>query len=130
MSRYELAGEAPIFVGFKLDSSLRRQVEALSGPAKRYVSAEDSTYLRLCRMGEELYVGKLIHERLTTERVDDIRRNVLSIMARLCPDVRFPAQLEILVAEPVVGGSLEGRESLAEPGRQERDRDGDLRRGW
>ena len=130
MSLYELAATAPIFVGFKLDTSLKRQVEALSGPSKRYVSTEDSTYLRLCRMGEELYVGKLIHERLTTERVDDIRRNVLSIMARLCPEVRLPAQLEILVAEPVSGSVVEGRETLAERERRERDRAGDANEGW
>jgi hypothetical protein len=92
----ELLDQLPIFVGFKLDSSLRRQLDSLPAPEKKYVSGEDSDFLRLCRRGEDLYVGKLIHERLTTDRVDDVRRNVLSIMSRLCPEVRLPAKLEIM----------------------------------
>ena len=85
----------PLFVGFKLDSSLRRQLEALSGPDRRYVSVDDSTFLMICRHGDDHYVGKLIEDRLTTDRVEDVRRNVLSIMRRLCPDVRLPNVLEI-----------------------------------
>ena len=85
----------PLFVGFKLDSSLRRQLEALSGPDRRYVSVDDSTFLMICRLGEDHYVGKLVEDRLTTDRVEDVRRNVLSIMRRLCPDVRLPTVLEI-----------------------------------
>ena len=85
----------PLFVGFKLDSSLRRQLEALSGPDRRYVSADDSTFLMICRHADDHYVGKLIEDRLTTDRVEDVRRNVLSIMRRLCPDVRLPNVLEI-----------------------------------
>ncbi len=47
-------------------------------------------------MGQDLYVGKVIHERLTTERVDDVRRNVLSILRRLVPEIRLPSDLQIL----------------------------------
>ena len=92
----ELVPDHPIFVGFKLDSSLRRQLESLSGPDRRYLSEDDPTFLMLCRRGEDVYVGKLIEDRLTTDRVEDVRRNVLSIMRRLCPEVRLPAVLEIL----------------------------------
>jgi hypothetical protein len=92
----DLVPDRPLFVGFKLDSRLRRQIEALSGPDRRYVSADDPTFLMLCRRGDDVYVGKLIEDRLTTDRVEDVRRNVLSIMRRLCPDVRLPSILEIL----------------------------------
>ena len=96
----ELVPDHPIFIGFKLDSSLRRQLDALSGPDRRYVSTEDPTFLMICRRGEDAYVGKLIEDRLTTDRVEDVRRNVLSIMRRLCPEVRLPSVLEILPAAP------------------------------
>ncbi|HXV77738.1 MAG TPA: hypothetical protein VD788_15600 [Candidatus Polarisedimenticolaceae bacterium] len=91
----ELSTEHPLFVGFQIDGSLRRQIEALSGPERRYVSSDDSTFLMMCRKGDDVYVGKLIEDGLTTDRVDDVRRNVLSIMRRLCPDVRLPNHLEI-----------------------------------
>ena len=85
-----------IFVGFKLGTGLRRQLEALEGPDRKYVSAADSTFLRICKVGEDFYVGKLLHERLTTDRVDDVKRNVASILQRLCPDTRLPQIMDIL----------------------------------
>jgi hypothetical protein len=92
----ELDDKQPIFIGFKMDGSLRRQVDALSGPNRKYVSHDDSTFLRVCRLGEDLYIGKVIHERISTSRVDDVRRNVLSILTRLFPETRMPEQLDIL----------------------------------
>ncbi len=92
----ELLIHQPIFIGFKVDSSLRQQLESLSASDKQYISAENSTFLRICRVGEDIYVGKLIHESLTTDRVEDIRRNVLSIMRRLGREVRLPNNLVIL----------------------------------
>ena len=94
----ELADGQPIFVGFKLDTSLRRELESLSGPDKKYVSTEDSTFLRICKIQNDYYVGKLIHERLTTRRIDDICRNIFSILQRVCPDHRLPHDLVILAA--------------------------------
>ena len=51
----------PIFVGFKLDGQLRRQLESISGADRRYVSTDDSTFLRICRLGEDDYIGKVIY---------------------------------------------------------------------
>ena len=92
----DLADQQPIFIGFKMETSLRRELEALTGPDTKYVSTDDSTFLRICRLGDKRYVGKLIHERLTIDRVDDIRRNIFSILNRLCPEIRLPQRLEIL----------------------------------
>lgn len=83
-----------------MDGALRRRIETLTGSDRRYVSSDDSTFLRVLRLGEDEYIGKLVAERLTTERIDDIRRNVLSILQRLSPDTRFPVQLDILVGIP------------------------------
>lgn len=91
-----LSDSTPIFVGLKLETGLRRQLEAIEGADKKYVSSEDSTFLRICKLGDEYYVGKLIEERLTADRIDDIKRNVISILQRLCPDERLPKQFVIL----------------------------------
>ncbi len=91
-----LSDKAPLFVGFKMDGALRRQLGALEGPDRQYVSTEDPTFLSICRLGEDEYVGKLVEGPLTTERVEDVRRNVLSILQRLCPDTRLPSSMDIL----------------------------------
>ena len=96
----ELSERQSLFVGFKLDGSLRRQLESLEGPDRKYVSGEDATFLTLCRRGGDTWVGKVIEDGLTTGRVDDVRRNVLSILRRLCPETRLPEELEILVCRP------------------------------
>ena len=91
----------PIFIGFKVDSQLRQHLESLSASEKEYCSPEDSTFLRMCRLGEDIYVGKLVHDNLTTDRVEDIRRNVLSIMQKIAGDMRLPTHLKILACSAV-----------------------------
>jgi len=91
----ELLIEEPIFIGFKAGRALRQVLESLGNADKKYVSSEDSTFLRLCSVGEDLYIGKLIHEALATDRVDDIRRNILSILRKLGPAVALPTTLKI-----------------------------------
>ena len=110
----DLADDQPVFIGFKMTSSLVRELEALTGPNRKYVSNDDSTFLRICRLGDKRYVGKLIHERLTTDRVDDIRRNIVSILNRICPETRLPQQLEILACSREDGSE---KPSEAEPKR-------------
>ncbi len=112
----ELTENDPIFVGFKMDGSLRRRLQSLEGPDRRYVSTDDPTFLTICRLGEDQYVGKIVDGRLTTDRVEDVRRNVVSILQRLCPDHRLPAQFEILPCRPaggpVIAAAADAEESL------------------
>ena len=97
----ELLVDEPIFVGFKAGRALRQLLESLGSADKKYVSSEDSTFLRLCSIGEDLYVGKVIHEALATDRVDDIRRNILSILRKLGPAVPLPTTLKIIACRAV-----------------------------
>jgi hypothetical protein len=91
----ELLVDEPIFIGFKAGRALRHLLESLDNTDKKYVSSEDSTFLQLFTIGEDLYVGKLAHEALATDRVDDIRRNILSILRKLGPIVPLPTTLRI-----------------------------------
>ncbi|HET6373188.1 MAG TPA: hypothetical protein VFG76_07765 [Candidatus Polarisedimenticolia bacterium] len=86
----------PIFIGFKVDTRLREMLESLNDTDKKYVSAEDSAFLRICMVGEDRYLGKLVDDRLTTDRVEDIRRHILSIVRKLGHEVRLPTNLQIL----------------------------------
>jgi hypothetical protein len=99
----ELLVDEPIFIGFKASTGLRHVLDSLSSANKKYVSSDDSTFLRLCRIGDDLYVGKLIHEALSTDRVEDIRRNILSILRKLDNVVPLPSTLRIFACSPVEG---------------------------
>ena len=102
----ELLIDQPIFIGFKVDNQLRETLKTLSDADRKYVSTEGPTFLQLCGVGEDLYVGKLMDERLTTDQVDDIRRSVLSIIRKLGHDARLPTNLQILACGPADGGRL------------------------
>ena len=97
----ELLIDEPIFIGFKASSGMRRLLETLGIADQKYVSSDDSTFLRLCRIGNDLYVGKLIHDALNTDQVDDIRRNILSILRKLGPVVPLPTTLRIFACKAV-----------------------------
>ena len=90
-----------LFVGTKVDGQLRRRLESITGTDKRYVSHEETTFLTICKLGDEEYIGKVVEERLSTDRIDDVRRNVLSILQRLSPDTRFPQVLDVMACDPV-----------------------------
>ncbi len=107
----ELSIDQPIFIGFKVDTQLREKLASLGDTEKKYVSAESSTFLRLCAAGDDLYIGKVVDERLTTDRVEDIRRNVLSLIRKVGHDSRLPTHLQILAC-----GSADG----AHPGTADR----------
>lgn len=92
----ELMMGQSIFIGFKVDNQLREKLASLKDTEKKYVSSDSSTFLRLCGAGEDLYIGKVVDERLTTDRVEDIRRHVLSLIRKVGHDTRLPTHLQIL----------------------------------
>ena len=100
----QLLGDHPIFIGFKADPALRQKLETLGPAHQQYFSSRDSSFLRLCRLGDDVYVGKLIHETLTTDRVEDIRSHVLSILRRLGSELRLPAHLKIVACSASESG--------------------------
>lgn len=92
----ELLIDQPIFIGFKMDRRLRERLESPEDLLNKYVSPEDSEFLRICTVGEDFYVGKLVDDRLTTDRVEDIQRHIVSIIRKIGHDARLPANLRIL----------------------------------
>jgi hypothetical protein len=112
----ELLIDQLMFIGFKADKGLCRRLESLSIPDLSYVSSDDSGFLRICRLGEDTYVGKLIRDRLTTNQVEDIRRNILSIIRKLGPLVRLPGDLKILACKESGADAPRAPEELTLPG--------------
>jgi hypothetical protein len=79
-----------------MDRRLRERLESPEDLLNKYVSPEDSEFLRICTVGEDFYVGKLVDDRLTTDRVEDIQRHIVSIIRKIGHDARLPANLRIL----------------------------------
>ncbi len=84
-----------LFFATKIDSKLREGL-ALSKPGdKKYFDGSSEEFLRVMEIGDEKdrerWVGKMIKPGPAVTEVDDIQRNVLSILRRVAPNARIPA---------------------------------------
>ena len=84
-----------LFFGTKIDSKLREGL-ALSKPGdKKYFDGSSEEFLRVMEIGDdkdkERWIGKVIKPGPAVTEVDDIQRNILSILRRVAPNARIPA---------------------------------------
>ena len=84
-----------LFFGTKIDSKLREGL-ALSKPGdKKYFDGSSDEFLRVMEIGDdkdrERWIGKIIKPGPAVTEVDDIQRNILSILRRVAPNARIPA---------------------------------------
>lgn len=84
-----------LFFGTKIDSKLREGL-ALSKPGdKKYFDGSSEEFLRVIELGEdkdkERWIGKVIKPGPAVTEVDDIQRNIISILRRVAPNARIPA---------------------------------------
>src|SRR5215831_13953121 len=83
-----------LFFGTKIDSKLREGL-ALSKPGdKKYFDGSSEEFLRIIEIGDEKdkerWIGKVIKAGPAVTEVDDIQRNILSILRRVAPNARIP----------------------------------------
>ena len=106
-----------LFFGAKIDSKLREALANATPGDRHYFEDPDSPYLRICNVGEERWIGKAIDSGLGASDVEDMQRNIVSILRRIAPNVRHnPNNIKIHtvadelveVAEPESSSSSRG----------------------
>jgi hypothetical protein len=95
MHAMKLDKSTSLFFATKIDSKLREGL-ALSKPGdKKYFDGSSEEFLRVLEIGDEKdkerWIGKIIKPGPAVTEVDDIQRNVLSILRRIAPNARIPA---------------------------------------
>jgi hypothetical protein len=116
-----------LFFGTKIDSKLREGL-ALSKPGdKKYFDGSSDEFLRVIEIGDdkdkERWIGKVIKAGPAVTEVDDIQRNILSILRRVAPNARIPASaVKIFVlqgassAAQVIDDEHEGEDEVDDAG--------------
>jgi hypothetical protein len=92
-----------LFFGCKIDSKLRDALNQAKPSERRYFEgAGGSEFLTICDFAdEEQWIGKVIEGGLSVTEVEDIQRNVVSILRRIATEIRIPASsIKIFVIEP------------------------------
>lgn len=103
----KLEKEIQLFFGCKIDSKLREALAQAKPGDRRYFEEPDSEFLRICEVGEEKWIGKVVTAGLNVTEVEDIQRNVISILRRIAPEVRkAPSTIKIFAIDARVAATL------------------------
>lgn len=97
----KLEKDEKIFFGCKVDSKLREAL-ALARPGDRkYFEGDGSEFLQICTAGDERWIGKVMKAGVNASEIEDIQRNIASILRRISPNIRTTASsIKIFVAQP------------------------------
>jgi hypothetical protein len=84
-----------LFFATKIDSKLREGLALSKAGDKKYFDGSSEEFLRVLEIGDEKdrerWIGKVIKPGPAVTEVDDIQRNVISILRRIAPNARIPA---------------------------------------
>ncbi|MCS6914645.1 MAG: hypothetical protein NZ890_15580 [Myxococcota bacterium] len=93
-----------MFVGVRIDNKMRDQLDRCPQRDRIFFESPDGRYLQVLRAEEDGYIGKLIEGPAPVPSLEDVCRNVLSILNRICPGRRDQEDVKIMVvdeAEPL-----------------------------
>ncbi len=122
-----LKGER-LFFGCKIDSKLREALAQAKPGERRYFDDPNGEFLRVLSFDEERWIGKVMGGGVNVGDVEDIQRNVVSILRRVAPSVRTsPSTIKIFAvsAEGEAVAILDNGRAPSEPGRGDGERTGD-----
>jgi hypothetical protein len=118
----KLDKSCPLFFATRIDSKLREGLHFSKPGDKKYFDGSSEEFLCVLEVDEEKWVGKVIKGGTAVTEVDDIQRNVLSILRRVAPNARIPvSQLKIFalpgaavkVVDAIIDDEEEGTEEPA-----------------
>lgn len=85
-----------LFFGCKIDSKLREALAQCKPGERKYFEDSDSEFLRIVQHEEERWIGKIFRGGIGVAEIEDIQRNVTSIMRRIAPNVRIsPSSMKV-----------------------------------
>jgi hypothetical protein len=89
-----------LFFGTKIDSKTREALAQAKPGDKKYFDGSSEEFLRIIDTGEEKWIGKVVKAGPVVTEVDDIQRNIVSIMRRVAPGARVaPSGIRIFVLQ-------------------------------
>src|SRR5690349_5717488 len=77
-----------LFFGTKIDSKLREALAQSKQGDRKYFDGSSEEFLRILEVDEEKWLGKVIQPGPAVTEVDDIQRNIVSILRRVAPNAR------------------------------------------
>jgi hypothetical protein len=80
-----IESERKLFIGLRVDNKLRDQLNMCPPRDKAYFDGSNPDYLTIMRSAQDIFVGKIIDAGTAAISMDDLKRNLLSILTRIAP---------------------------------------------
>jgi hypothetical protein len=96
--RIELNRE--LFVGVRIDNKLRDALDHCPSRDRTFFDGSDPRYLTVVRAVEDSYVGKVVSAGTTASSMDDLKRNILSILTRVSQGRRNEDDVKVFALDP------------------------------
>ncbi len=87
----KLQKDEQLFFGCKIDSKVREALAQARPGDRKYFEGESSEFLRICTFAEERWIGKVLKGGLSVSEIEDLQRNIISILRRISPTIRTSA---------------------------------------
>jgi hypothetical protein len=111
-----------LFVCLRIDNKMRDQLSQAPARDKVYFDGTDPRYLTTIRTAEDNYIGKIIDGGTPAASMDDLKRNLLSILTRVAPGRHRDDAVKVFAldegeppVEPGKGGPGDGGDEPEEP---------------
>lgn len=119
-----------LFAGVRIDGRMREQLEKCPQRDRVFFESTDGRYLTILRTasrgGDETYIGKILDAALSANAMEDVRRNIWSILQRVCPGRRDEGEIKVYaLSEGDAEQGLQSEPTLSTPPRPRHGRTDD-----
>jgi hypothetical protein len=108
--------ERKLFVCIRVDNKIRDQLAHCAPRDRAYFDGSDPQYLQILRGTEDSYIGKVIDPGAPAASMDDLKRNVLSILTRVAPGRHRDDAVKIFALDDGDPPPLEDKDRLGDAG--------------
>lgn len=103
----KISNDQKLFVGMKADATMRRQIDEGHTKGRPVFKPGDPAHLDTLRNGEDLYIGRVLEGGIPLEQLEDLRRNIRSIVGITFPESRGSgASLRVFAVEDDSGAGF------------------------
>ena len=88
-----------LFAGVRIDGKMREQLDKCPPRDRVFFESADGKYLTVVRGGDDTFVGKVLDPAAPLNGIDDVRRNVWSILQRICPGRRDESEVKLFALD-------------------------------
>ena len=88
------------FLGLKITSKLQEGLDKSNPCNKYYFQDNNPDFLQIVSVDADKYIGKFIEQGSEYRHIEDICRNITSIIHKLCPEIKITVDtIRVLATE-------------------------------